>query len=154
MFTEIEYWPSRSSFSLCSRLLGGTFKSSTLEAESRYCSLRNAIRQISAGNRFVLPASYSSAVCRSAKVLITCASVNYCVTHGQPPPEYRSQPSSTAPDPCPLWSQIVPIPAETHQTERRICTAASCSIRPNSDTLPAFSFRTIRSICTMAPLCH
>lgn len=84
MFTEIEYWPARSSFSLCNRLLGGTFRSSTQEADSRYCNLRNAAPQISAGNCFAFPVSYSSAVCRSANVLITYKSVNCRVTGGQP----------------------------------------------------------------------
>jgi len=94
MFTEIECWPTRSRSSLCSRLLGGVFKSSTPIAESRYCSLRKAPRQISTGNRLALPVSYNSAVCRSANVLITQESVNYCVTHGQSPSEYRH----------PLWA--------------------------------------------------
>lgn len=80
MLTEIEYCPARFRSSLCNRLLGGIFKSSTQAAESRYWSLRKVLLQISAGNRFALPVSYSSAVCRSANVLITDKSVNYHVT--------------------------------------------------------------------------
>jgi hypothetical protein len=180
MFTEIECWPTRSSSSLCSRLLGGIFKSSAQTAESRYCNLRKAPRQISAGNRFALPASYSCAVCRSANVLITQESVNYRVTHVQSLPEYRhllwvvdrarcqysthhdktevTRPSSAETtclhDAATKRALFIVCHSSVYQTGLTICTAASCSIRPNADTLPAFSFRTIRSICTIAPRCH
>jgi hypothetical protein len=40
------------------------------------------------------------------------------------------------------------------QMGRTISTAASRSILPSAETFPSRSFRTIRSICTMAPRCQ
>jgi hypothetical protein len=40
------------------------------------------------------------------------------------------------------------------QTDRMICTAESLSILPTDDTFPSCSFRTIRSIWTIAPRCQ
>ena len=45
--------------------------SSKRVAKSRYSSLRNALFQISEGNRFDLPVTYNSSVRLSANVLIT-----------------------------------------------------------------------------------
>ncbi len=78
--TEIENCPFLSRSSSCNRLLGGTFKSSSPVARSKYSSFRIALRVISDGNRFDFPCKYKSRVCLSANVLITAISVMCHVT--------------------------------------------------------------------------